>query len=155
MTHATKHLVLALGIAVVAAAGAATVKEARAFDGYRQYYGGWTYKPQQRYYVRSYYYKPRPTYTGYRYHYCIHYPSRPRYVYYYNPYQRKYWGRFDLEGKDGAQYSLLKDEDRKENLEDIPEDAFPAPSKMPQVPEADDDISIEPLPNDIPEGEEK
>ncbi|QDU40818.1 hypothetical protein Mal4_51800 [Maioricimonas rarisocia] len=124
--------------------------EAEAGYGYRQYYSSWNYYPSYRYYYRTYYYKPYRRYSGYRYHYCIHYPSRPRYVYYYNPHSRRYWGRFDLQGKDGAHYSLLKKEDQRENLADIPEDAFPAPAAMPQIPEAEDGVQIE-MPEGVPE----
>ncbi|TWT61239.1 hypothetical protein [Rubinisphaera italica] len=152
MTRTIRNTMLLTMIALMG--GIAVEQEARAFQGYRQYYGGWSYKPQQRYHVRSYYYKPTPSYVGYRYHYCVHYPKRPRYVYYYNPYSRTYWGRFDLEGKDGAHYSLLKNEDRKENLEEIPESAFPAASKMPQIPEAEDDIQIDVMPKDLPTAED-
>ncbi|MCA8987009.1 MAG: hypothetical protein KDA78_05180 [Planctomycetaceae bacterium] len=148
MARTLRNTVLAALIALMA--GAAVESQVNAFSGYRQYYGGWSYQPQRSYYVRSYYYKPTPTYTGYRYHYCVHYPSQPRYVYYYNPYSRQYWGRFDLEGKDGAHYSLLEEKDRKEKLEEIPEEAFPAASKMPQVPEAEDDVQIDVMPKDLP-----
>lgn len=106
--------------------------------GYRQYYSSWSYHPTYNYHYTRYYYKPTPVYPTYSYHYCIHYTSQPRYVYYYNPHSQQYWGRFDCEGKPGAQYSLLKPEDRKEKLEDIPESAFPKPAEMPVIPEATD-----------------
>lgn len=115
----------------------------------RQYYSSWSYKPQRSYYVSRYNYKPTTSYQSYNYHYCVYYPRTystqqrySRYVYYYNPVRKVYWGRFDLEGKDGEQYSLLKDADRKENLDDIPEKAFPKPSKMPVIPESEDMASI-------------
>ncbi len=115
---------------------------------YRQRYGGWSYHTGHRYYYRSYYYKPYTTYTKYNYHYCIHYPSRPRYVYYYNPYRRVYWGRYDLEQKG---YSELAAEDRKGKLEDISEDAFPEPGAMPSIPESEDGVKIDvPSKDDLP-----
>ena len=104
----------------------------------RQYYSSWSYYPSRSYYYTRYYYKPTPTYPTYSYHYCVSYPSRPRYVYYYNPHTRQYWGRFDCEGKSGEQYSLLKPEHRKENLNDIKEEHFPKPGPMPVIPEATD-----------------
>lgn len=58
-------------------------------DGYsspRQYYSGWNKSPTQTYYYRYYYYKPSASYAGYKHHYVIYFPSRPKYVYYYNPY---------------------------------------------------------------------
>lgn len=110
----------------------------------RQYYGDWTYHPQYTYYFRYYYYKPTPTYVGYTYHYCIYRPATPRYIYYYNPHRQVYWGRFDVEGQPGAQYSLLEEKDRKGSLTEIPESAFPAPGAMPVIPDAPDGVQIEP-----------
>ena len=125
--------------------------------GYRQYYSSWSYHPTHRYYYTRYFYKPTPTYSTYSYHYCIHYPSQPRYVYYYNPHARVYWGRFDCEGKPGEQYSLLKPEHRKEKLEDIKEEHFPKPGPMPVIPEAtdgtkSDGTAIEPV-KELPSAE--
>lgn len=118
----------------------------------RQYYSTWTFQPRQRYYARRFYYKPTTTYSGYSYHYAIYYPkrysSRPRYsryVYYYNPVRRVYWGRFDLEGEPGRQYSLLQPADRKSNLDEIPESAFPPPGEMPVLPDSQDNVRIRPI----------
>jgi hypothetical protein len=100
----------------------------------RHYYGGWSYYPQRTYYYSSYYYKPTPSYSGYKYHYCIYYPSQPQYVYYYNPYRKVYWGRYDLKAKG---YSHLAEKDQKGELKDIPDSAFPKPGEMPAIPESD------------------
>ena len=130
---------------------------------YRQYYSSWSYQPTRRYHYCRYFYKPATTYTGYKYHYAIRYtrsystqPRYSRYVYYYNPHRKVYWGRFDLEGKPGEQYSLLKNEDRKEKLEDIPESAFPKPGAMPVIPESEDKIQIKPIdPKTLPQSDGK
>lgn len=154
-----KNLVLAaallsfLSLPTVSAAPAPTVYR------YRQYYSGWRYQPSRRYYVRRYYYKPVSTNTSYSYHYCVYYPSSystrrrySRYVYFYNPQRRVYWGRFDLEGEPGKQYSLLKKEDQKADLEKIPESAFPSPGQMPFIPESEDQVRMDPLKKtDLPE----
>lgn len=153
-------LILSAAMAAATTMAAPTTAEA----AYRQYYSSWSYHPTRSYHYARYYYKPTPSYTTYSYHYCIHYPSRPRYVYYYNPHRRVYWGRFDLEGKEGEQYSLLKPEDRKESLDEIPESAFPKPAQMPVIPDATDEsgtksdgVRIEPIkelppehPEDVP-----
>ena len=84
-------------IALALAAGAVLLTEAgpaQAGGYYRQYYSSWSYYPTTRYYYRTYYYYPTPVATTYSYHYTIYYPSQPRYVYYYNPVSRQYWGRF-------------------------------------------------------------
>ena len=109
------------------------------------YYGGWNYYNSYGYYYTTYNYSP------YRHHYCVYYPSYPRYVYYYNPYSGYWWGRFDLEGKPGQQYSLLAKEDQRAKLTDIPESAFPAPGEMPLVPESKDSDARVELPPTPPE----
>ena len=124
-----------LMLLIVAAAFAATASSEAQAGGHRQYYSSWSYHPTNTYYYTRYFYQPTPTYQTYSYHYCIHYPAQPRYVYYYNPHAQQYWGRFDNEGKPGEQYSLLKPEDRKKNFEDIPQEAFPAPGAMPSIPD--------------------
>lgn len=136
----SKMLAVLCGLAIVA-----TVTSVSVAGFYRQYYSSWSYYPTNGYYYSTYYYQPYSSYQGYQYHYSIYYPSQPRYVYYYNPYTRAYWGRLDLEGKDGAQYSMLADKDRKEKLSDIPETAFPKPAKMPTIPESNDGVAMEPI----------
>jgi hypothetical protein len=116
---------------------------------YRQYYGGWNYYPQYGYYYNTYHYQPYENYEGYNYHYSIYYPSYPNYVYYYNPYQHQYWGRLDIKGKPGHQYSLLAQQDRKKSLKDIPESAFPEAGKMPPIPESKDGTPMEAV-RDLP-----
>jgi hypothetical protein len=137
----------ACGLVLAMVVGMA-ISEAHA--GYRQYYSSWSYYPSNSYYYSTYYYKPQPSYNSYNYHYCVYYPTQPRYVYYYNPYSQQYWGRYDLEAKGEACYSLLKEEDRKKELKDIPESAFPAPAKLPAVPESTDGAQIE-APRAVPE----
>lgn len=137
---------------------ACCVSVASANDGYgRHYYGGWNYQPKRTYYYSNYYYKPQANSASYKHHYCIYYPSQPRYVYYYNPVSRHYWGRYDLKEKG---YSLLAEKDRKEDLKAIPEEAFPKPSTMPAIPDSTDGEKMLPIdpeklpdtaePNDIP-----
>jgi hypothetical protein len=146
-----KYLSLA---AVLATCVFAASAGAKLYYG-RQYYSGWSYYPSGGYYYSSYYYKPYASYQDYNYHYCIYYTYQPRYVYYYNPYSKVYWGRFDTKGKEGEQYSLLAEKDRKEKLKDIPESAFPKPGAMPEIPESKDGVKIEPPPKELPKGEPK
>lgn len=116
----------------------------------RQYYTGWSRHPQRTYYYRHYYYKPAATYYGYKHHYVIYYPKRPQYVYYYNPYKKVYWGRCPSSCGGTEQYSLLAEEDRKANIEDIPEKAFPKPAQMPAIPESSDGAKVDLPPDDLP-----
>lgn len=119
--------------------------EARSYR--RQYYSSWSYRPRTRYYYTRYYYRPYVRTRSYSYHYVIYYPSRPRYRYYYNPVRRVYWGRYEVDAKGKPiGYSMLKPDDRKTSLEEIPESAFPKPTKMPTIPEAKDGKQMDPPP---------
>ncbi len=139
--------ILALALTLGAVAAPAAV----ASYGYRQYYDtSWSYNPSYSYYYVTYYYQPVVTQTSYNYHYCIYYPSQPRYVYYYNPVSQVYWGRYEIGSKGEKRYSILADKDRKKDLKDIPEKAFPEPAKMPTIPEAKDGVTMEPPPENVP-----
>ncbi len=122
-----------------------------AFNAYRQRYSSWSYYPSRSYYYRHYYYKPTVSYASYNHHYCVYYPTRPTYVYYYNPVRKVYWGRYDL--KAGG-YSMLEEKDRNGDLDAIPESAFPKPGEMPVIPDSEDGERIErPDPKDLPTAE--
>jgi len=153
--NALKYVLLAAGLAVSATPTQAT-------DYYpRQYYSSWHKHPSYDYQYRTYYYKPSPTYYTYRHHYVTYHqaPQHKNYVYYYNPYQKKYWGRcpttyanYDphYNYNQGEAYSLLKEDDRKETLQQIPEKSFPKPGPMPTIPEATDGAKVELPPDDLP-----
>ena len=134
--------ILVATLIMAASAIAVAPANARGSYGQRQYYGSWNYSNSHSYYFTTYYYRPVTTVTVYSYHYCVYYPSQPRYVYYYNPTSQVYWGRYDLEKKG---YSLLAVDDRKAKLEDIPESAFPQPAEMPPVPESNGDAKVIPV----------
>jgi hypothetical protein len=111
----------------------------------RQFFSDWC--REGLYYFRCCYYQ---SVAGgpYKSHRVIYYPSRPRYAYYFDPYKSRYWGRYDLEARG---YALLREEERKEKLGDIPETAFPTPREMPPVPEATDNVKLVAPPRDLPE----
>jgi len=120
--------------------------------GTRQYYGGWVSHPNAKYSYRAYYYKPTPTYVGYKHHYVIHHPSRPKHNYYYNPYTKKYWGRCPSSYGDKPVYSMLAEGDRNGDLTKIPEDKFPTPNpKLPAIPESSDSLPLDLPPDDLPD----
>jgi hypothetical protein len=124
--------------------------------GQRQYYdNSWSYSPSNNYYYTRYYYQPTTSYTTYDYHYCIYYQSYPNYVYYYNPVSQAYWGRYELGSKGNERYSILADKDRKKDLKDIPESAFPKPAAMPKIPGSQDGVAMEPPPENVPKDEKK
>jgi len=100
----------------------------------RQYYGEWTWS-SKGYYFCKYNYKPDAKTADYGHHYAICYPARQQHIYYFDPYRKVYWGRYDRVA-DG--YSVLGDTARKRRLEDIPESAFPPPAGLPCIPQAKD-----------------
>lgn len=143
-----RALSLAAALACAVSAGAA--------QGLRQYYDtSWSYSQGNSYYYTSYYYLPAVSYTTYSYHYCIYYPSQPRYIYYYNPSSQVYWGRYEIGSKGDKRYSLLENKDRKKDLKDIPETAFPDPARMPTIPGAEDSVAMEPPPENVPRDKDK
>jgi len=110
--------------------------------------GGGYYSARQQgpgYSYRQYHYYSRQA-GGYRHHVAVYHPRAPRYVYYYNPYKRRYWGRYDLAT---GGYSLLAVPDRRETLSEIPESAFPPAGPMP--PEEDGGDPMLPPPEPGPE----
>jgi hypothetical protein len=118
----------------------------------RQYYDtSWSYNQNYGYYYRTYYFQTTVTQTTYDYHYCIYYPAQPTYIYYYNPEKQYYWGRYEVGSMGDKRYSKLKEEDRKKDLKDIPNDKFPEADKMPSIPGADDKVAIDAPPDtDLP-----
>jgi hypothetical protein len=112
---------------------------------YRQYYSPWALAPQFGYQYSVYRFQPDPG-GPYQEQYVIRDPRRPRYAYYYNPQQRVFWGRYDMDGGDNARYSVLPEKDRKATLEQVPEQAFPPPGPMPPVPQAGDNAPMLPPP---------
>jgi hypothetical protein len=78
----------------------------------------------------------------------IYYRPKGQYLFYYNPYDKTYWGRYDLEAKG---YSLLARKDQGERLARIPESAFPKPGEMPPIPGAQDDTKVARPPTELPE----
>ena len=125
-------------------------QEAQA-HGPRQYYSSWNRHPSANYHYRHYYYKPSPNYSGYRHHYVIYHIQRPKHLYFYNPYTRKYWGRCPIGSQGTGSYSMLAEKDRAGSLNDIPESAFPEPTAVPPVPEATDKLPLDLPPDDLPD----
>jgi len=139
---AVKYLSLAFALVLVLTA------DGRAQGG-RQYYSRY-WQRKGGYYYRTYYYRPKAT-GSYRSHRVIYYPSRPRYYYYYNPYTRKYWGRYDRVAKG---YSRLRPGDQSGRLADLEEaNVFPSPGKMPEVPESKDGTQMAEPSDDLPPDE--
>jgi hypothetical protein len=74
-------------------------------------------------------------------------------VYFYNPYKKHYWGRCPVDHGGKPVYSMLAEKDRKGDLEEIPESAFPPPGNVPPLPESTDGAGMELPPDDLPSSE--
>jgi hypothetical protein len=61
---------------------------------------------------------------------AIVYDNQPGLVYYYGVTEKKFVGRFEIENQ---KYSMLKPQDRRQKLADIPPGAFPPADEMPSV----------------------
>jgi hypothetical protein len=129
-----------LGLAWALAVGVGVFVGGRADAGFEQSYSGW-HKSPYSYYYRYYYSLPNT------HDYVTYFPTQPRYLYYYNPVAKLYWGRFDLQAKG---YSLLAEADRKGLLKDIPESKFPVPGDLPAVPGGQDGEKVLTPPVDLP-----
>jgi hypothetical protein len=140
-------------VSVLAASGLLAGDSLADNHSQRQYYGSWQKHPQG-YSYRSYYYKPSPTYSGYKHHYVIHHPKKPDHFYYYNPYQKQFWGRCPVAAQGKPVYSKLADKDKNADLNKIPEAAFPAPAGLPPIPESTDGATLDLPPDDLPGAEE-
>lgn len=141
-----------LGLAALVAVAASVALVRADYGSPRQYYGGWYKHESKPYYYNHYYYKPTPNYAGYKHHYVMYYPSRPKHYYYYNPHKKVYWGRCPIQAQAPGvgQYSLLPPEARKANLEDIPEKDFPKPGPLPTIPDANVEKEKNPPQLDLP-----
>jgi len=149
-------------VAVPSPSTAAAKAEARQYYSNGKTVGRWQHYPQQKAYGMYYKYKSSANATGYKYHWAYYYPSRPKYVYYYNPETKKYWGRCPLNPTKQNPYQILDYPDRHGDLDKIPEEKFkPLPFEltppdkknkqkfagpMPPIPGSDDDEQMEPPP---------
>jgi len=144
------------GHTLLAAMGVLSIGGMSLADDYgspRQYYGPWQPSANSTYYYRNYYYKPTPTYTGYKHHYVMAYPSDQKRLYYYNPYKKTYWGYCPTAYSEGEPaYSHLPAEYQKSSLSEIPESAFPPLGPQPAIPESQDGARLDLPPDDLPPG---
>ncbi len=133
-----------LGLALVLAGSSLLggLAIAQTYNSPRQYYGGWNKFPRkQGYYYRSYYYKPTPSYTGYKHHYVVYNRATPKYYYFYNTYTKRYWGRCPTYSDGQPTYDILSPEHRKPELDQIREENFKKNKDgMPSVPESKDGV---------------
>jgi hypothetical protein len=147
MRKVLRYVVLSLFLS----AGLVALQPARAADhsASRQSFGDW-HSHSQGFSYRPYYYKPDPEFVGFKHHYVIHYQAQPQYNYFYNPYNKQFWGRCPVATEGKPSYSLLAAKDRSGDINKIPESAFPKPGAMPPIPESNDGATMDLPPDDLP-----
>jgi hypothetical protein len=118
-------------------------------SGSRQSFGDW-HRHQNGFSFRPYYYKPNPQFVGFKHHYVVHFQSHPEHNYFYNPYNKQFWGRCPVATEGKPSYSLLAAEDRNGDINKIPESAFPKAGPMPPIPESTDGATLDLPPDDLP-----
>jgi len=132
-----KKIISSAVLAIVALVGFASMPN-QAEAGNRSHYSRPTFHKSFHYRQYNYY---SNHHKSYRQHYAFYFNHSPKHVYFYNPHKKQWWGRYDLEV---GGYSLLKETDRKAELNDIPESAFPKPGKMPAEEQGGETMDVPP-----------
>ena len=143
-------LPVALLAGVVVWLSAAAAEADNVYGTPRQYYSDYTYVPSHGYGYRTYYFKPTPSYAGYKHHYVIYPKNDPHHGYYYNPEKQVYWGRCPSQCHGQPLYSLLRPVHRKPALNAIPPNQFPKPGPLPAIPGAKDNTTLDLAPDNTP-----
>jgi hypothetical protein len=104
------------------------------FGGYfmpTQAYSRWAPSPNKAYYHRTLTIQtPAPNETAFEF-VMVHYPDRPKFFYYYDPVDKKYFGRYRLGAPPTESFQVLQFNDRKASLSDIKDSAYRNTSGMP------------------------
>jgi hypothetical protein len=100
-----------------------------------QSYTKWTPSPGRLYYFRTLTIQTSaPNETALEF-ILVHYPERAKLFYFYDPVDKKYFGRYRLASSATNCFDLIPFADRKSNLKDIPEPAFRSVAGMPALPQ--------------------
>jgi hypothetical protein len=65
----------------------------------------------------------------------IHYPDRPKFFYYFDPVERKYFGRYRVGALPAEAFQMVHPAERKATLKDIMEASFRTLGSMPTIPQ--------------------
>jgi hypothetical protein len=76
------------------------------------------------YYGMYYKYKAKRGDDRYQYHMAYYFPRKGRYVYYYNPQTKKYWGRCPFNPSRTNPYQILNADDQASKIDDVDETKF-------------------------------
>ncbi len=85
-------------------------------------YGTWSYDQGHNYYYCVCSYRPA-AYSEVSKYVCIYNPQYGNCVYYYNPIQKQYWGRYDVASQG---FSILASSDQRSTIAELPQDKFGA-----------------------------
>src|SRR5262249_46291804 len=101
------------------------------FPSLTQTYSKWTPSPSKAYYYRVLTVQtPAPNDLTFEF-VLVHYPDRPKFLYYYDPVEKKYVGRYRPGARQEDCFHLVSPNYRKSNLADIPESSFRSIGGMP------------------------
>lgn len=107
----------------------------------RQFYSQWM-KDGREYSFRVHHYKVDPTDTEYKQQYVIFYSAKDEHLYFFDPEEGKYWGRWTRDAEGEKRFSIIDPPNRAAKLADIPEPAFTDPTELPFLPGSDDTVRI-------------
>lgn len=100
-----------------------------------QTYSQWSHSPGRSYFYRTLHIKtPAPNESTIEF-IMVHQPDRPKHYYFFDPVDKKYFGRYMLGAKTEQCFALLSVSDRKINLKDIPDSAYRTIAAMPTMPQ--------------------
>lgn len=109
----------------------------------RQYYSDWQENKPEKYVYKFYYYKPRASDAEYRKQFVCYFPTRPDYLYFYDPGAKHFWGRLLRNPLDEARrFSTIPAGDRRAKVGEIPEPAYTDLGPMPSIPGSSDGATI-------------
>jgi hypothetical protein len=100
-----------------------------------QSYSSWNASPGRSYYYRTLtVHTPPPSESALEF-ILVYHPERPRYFYYYDPVERKFFGRYSVGIKPEQCFSLLSPNLRKASLKDVADLGYGVAGPMPTIPQ--------------------
>lgn len=96
-----------------------------------QTYSKWAPSPGKAYYHRTLTIQMPPPNEAILEFVLVHYPDRPKFFYYYDPVEKKYFGRYRTGATPTDCFHVLGFADRKPSLKDIKDSAFRSTGGMP------------------------
>jgi hypothetical protein len=96
-----------------------------------QSYSGWSPSPAKTYYYRTLILHTLPPNEATLEFVLVHHPERPKAFYYYDPVDKKFFGRYNIGAKPEQCFNLIPWSSRKGSLKDISDASAPFAGPMP------------------------